>query len=203
MDLALYSTKDSQSKSLELYLDRVSNHVISLLATLGESPQIHYFNPKITHATLSAHLAARTSQKLESLRNAFPDSYKQHDPFGNQAKLFILDRNADAISPFLHDLHYQSLLHDCLPVDGNKVTYDTSEEPGVVSELKEEDDELWRKNRHALFFQATQSVSNAFKEFLEENKAAVQVSAGEKIDVSDLVDVGRNVMTFNEEKAKV
>jgi hypothetical protein len=203
LDLALYSTKEPQNKTLEFYLDHVSDHVISLLATLGEAPHIHYFNPKNTHATLSAHLAAKTSEKLDKLRAAFPESYKSHDPFGNQAKLFILDRNSDAISPFLHDLHYQSLLNDCLPVDGNKVTYDTTEDAGIVAELSEAGDDLWRENRHALFFQATQVVSKAFKEFLDENKTAVQVAAGGTVDVTELVDVGRNVMSFNADKAKV
>jgi hypothetical protein len=184
-------------------LDTVSNHVISLLATLGEAPHIHYFDPKNTHSTLSAHLAARTTEKLDELRIAFPDSYKPRDPFGNTARLFILDRNADAISPFVHDLHYQSLLNDCLSVDGNKVTYDTSEEAGVVSELNEAGDDFWREHRHELFFEATQSVSGAFKSFLEENKSAVSVAEGGTVDVGELVDVGRNVMAFNQEKAKV
>jgi hypothetical protein len=203
LDLALYSSKEPLNKTLEAYLDHVSNHVISLLATLGESPHIHYFDPKNTHSTLSAHLAVSTSEKLDALRAAFPDSYKTHDPFGNQARLFILDRNSDAISPFLHDLHYQSLLNDCLPVDGNKVTYDTTEESGIVAELSEAGDDLWRENRHKLFFQATHSVSVAFKAFLDENKQAVEVAGGGTVDVSDLVDVGRNVMAFNEGKAKV
>lgn len=122
---------------------------------------------------------------------------KQHLPIesGPQTRLIIVDRAVDAISGLIHDLHYQSLVHDSMVVEGNRVTFFDDSNKETTGELC---DALWRDSRHLLYFEANEFVNEAFKSFKKENADAFAVQAGQRVNVDQLAQVGRSVFEFRQ-----
>ena len=60
----------------------------------------------------------------------------------NRGQLLIMDRALDLVSPVLHDLHYQPLVYDVLPV--NNDTYAFGDNVMILGEH----DWLWNDFRH-------------------------------------------------------
>eukprot|EP00122_Pirum_gemmata_P007209 Pgem_evm2s6610 len=88
----------------------------------------------------------------------------------DRGQLVIVDRLQDAITPILHDLHYQPMVYDLLPVDSNDVyTYGSS---GKKETRKlGVDDELWTDVRHQHIADTIRKVNTDFQEFKSKNKA--------------------------------
>ncbi|KAJ3218216.1 vacuolar sorting protein VPS33/slp1 [Clydaea vesicula] len=168
IDRILYASQSQ--RDYIFYLENVSTHLISLLATFEDFPIIRYYNPKGNHSSLSANVAFHLNKQLMEMSPEEKVYYKKSDPFGNQTKLFILDRSVDMVSPFLHEYGYQSMVNDRFSVEVNKITYqniddDSSYHVSVVDEK----DPFWAEHRHKPSFTAAVLVEGALKQFIEEN----------------------------------
>lgn len=165
---------DSPDAMLEFYTPGSTKHdvlqlvplqVASLCAFLGQYPAVRY---------RGAH--HRTRELAESIQTKLDDYKAESKDLGrsqNVSELIILDRGFDIISPLLHELTYQAMIQDLLPVENDVYSYQADTQAGGSREreaILDESDELWMSYRHKHIAQVSQIVSKQLQEFLVTKK---------------------------------
>ncbi|KAI9104095.1 Sec1-like protein [Phlyctochytrium arcticum] len=169
---------NATSPSLRKYeLEKVAKRITSVLASLGENPQIRYCQPDgKSDDSVSRQLAYILQAELDEAARNDPKLLVAGKP---PATILIMDRANDIISPLVHQFSYQAFIGDVLTMDD----WNFINEKGEKTTLDEKD-KVWNQIRYYHIAEVMEMLAQMVKTFTSENKAAAFQLGGGKQDGS-------------------
>ncbi|KAJ3117284.1 Syntaxin-binding protein 3, partial [Phlyctochytrium bullatum] len=163
-----YGAKSEEA--LDASISKISSRLLDFLITLGDAVDIRYYDPSGRKATLSSRLAYNLHGRVEGLRSidpnlipTFPDlpySALNHD-WSRSSVLVLVDRSLDLLTPLLHILSYQSLMHDFYEIRedirGEEKHLVCDFNPTLAA-IMDESDEIFQKIRHQFYLTARRTI---------------------------------------------
>uniref|UniRef100_A0A8C9NF11 Syntaxin binding protein 3 n=1 Tax=Serinus canaria TaxID=9135 RepID=A0A8C9NF11_SERCA len=138
-----YSPTLEKTKDKDAVLQVMAEQIVTLCATLDENPGVRYKSGPSDRASKLAQLVEK------SLENYYKTDERSQIKAKTHSQLIIIDRGFDPVSTVLHELTFQAMAYDLLPIENDTYKYKTEGSGGKEKEaVLEEDDDLWVKMRH-------------------------------------------------------
>lgn len=172
-------------------LESLADQIVTLCATLDEYPGVRY---KKNSTLYNAKQLAELVDKKLALHYEMDDNTKKKGK--TQAQLLVVERGFDAVSPILHELTYQAMAYDLVPIKNDTYKYklkDGSEKEALLNE----DDQLWVRLRHMHIAEVSEQIPKLVKEI-----SASKKQADGKISISGLAQLMKKMPSVRKQMAQ-
>ncbi|XP_074453986.1 syntaxin-binding protein 3 isoform X1 [Larus michahellis] len=161
-----YSPTLEKTKDKDAVMQVMAEQIVTLCATLDENPGVRYKSGPSDKASKLAQLVEK------NLENYYRTDEKSQIKGKTHSQLIIIDRGFDPVSTVLHELTFQAMAYDLLPIENDTYKYKTEGPAGKEREaILEEDDELWVKIRHKHIADVIEEIPKLLKEVSSKRKA--------------------------------
>lgn len=162
----LYSPDKSVDK--ESAMHTIAEQIVTVCATLDENPGVRYKRESLDNAEELANLVEE--KLVQYYKTDEKDQFKEKTP----AQLLILDRGFDPVSTVLHELTFQAMIYDLLPIENDSYKYRADTSVGIKDKecRLDESDELWVKIRHKHIADVLDEIPKLLKEISSCKKEA-------------------------------
>ncbi|CAL8101463.1 unnamed protein product [Orchesella dallaii] len=154
-----YNPQQNDEGNMLVELQKLAERLATVCATLGEFPSIRYRAgyPK------NVVFAKALERKLQEYKAG--DQGMGEGPEKLRSQLIILDRGFDCVSPVVHELTFQAMIHDLLDVKDNVYTIKSQNKSKDI--LLDDNDESWKSLKNIHIAEVMQKVPEEYKKFLE------------------------------------
>ncbi|XP_042660181.1 syntaxin-binding protein 3 isoform X3 [Tyto alba] len=160
-----YSPTLEKTKDKDAVMQVMAEQIVTLCATLDENPGVRYKSGPSDKASKLAQLVEK------NLENYYKTDEKSQIKAKTHSQLIIIDRGFDPVSTVLHELTFQAMAYDLLPIENDIYKYKTEGPAGKEREaILEEDDELWVKIRHKHIADVIEEIPKLLKEVSSKRK---------------------------------
>jgi syntaxin-binding protein 1 len=129
----------------------------------------------------------------------------------DRSSMLLLDRSTDCLTPLMHDFTYQAMVHDLLPIEGDKITYsaESPDTPGAMEDkdvLLNEKDKLWVELRGKHIAEVVEILSGRIKEVVNSSTNSAlskDKSAGSNLSLSQLASALKDLPEYREVMSKL
>ncbi|XP_028918851.1 syntaxin-binding protein 3 isoform X1 [Ornithorhynchus anatinus] len=161
-----YSPDEDSANGKDATMEAMAEQIVTLCATLDENPGVRYKSKPLDNASKLAQLVEK---KLE---NYYKIDEKSQVKGKTHSQLLIIDRGFDPVSTVLHELTFQAMAYDLLPIENDTYKYKTDGPSGKEKEaVLEEDDDLWVRIRHRHIAVVLEELPKLMKEISSSKKA--------------------------------
>ncbi|NXN90881.1 STXB3 protein, partial [Rhinopomastus cyanomelas] len=185
-----YSPTLEKTKDRDAVMQVMAEQIVTLCATLDENPAVRYKSGPSDKANKLAQLVERGLEDYYSTDERSQIKGKTH------SQLIIIDRAFDPVSTVLHELTFQAMACDLLPIEND--TYKQYKTEGVAGKereaILEEDDELWVKIRHKHIADVIEEIPKLLKEVSSKKKEAEG-----KLSISALAQLMKKMPHYRKE----
>ncbi|XP_054690258.1 syntaxin-binding protein 3 isoform X3 [Grus americana] len=184
-----YSPTLEKTKDRDAVMQVMAEQIVTLCATLDENPGVRYKSGPSDKASKLAQLVEK------NLENYYKTDEKSHIKAKTHSQLIIIDRGFDPVSTVLHELTFQAMAYDLLPIENDTYKYKTEGLAGKEQEaILEEDDELWVKIRHKHIADVIEEIPKLLKEISSTRKATEG-----KLSISALAQLMKKMPHYRKE----
>jgi hypothetical protein len=156
-------------------IDNLTDKLVNFCSSLGYNPEIRYQPSSSVAKSLASNLNKKITNGKENIR------------------LLILDRSIDLVSPFMHELTYQAMIHENMDIRDNQYTYHDGDEEKVA--ILNEDDIILREIRHKFVTDVSVILSRIRNE--------ISIKPTDPNSLKDLTNLVRELPLINLKKSKL
>ena len=155
--------------------------LVTVCATLNEYPHVRYPAKNKLCKQLAFLFQKKMNEFVGSNREWWYNGDGLH-PNSERSTLLLLDRRDDCLSPLIHEFTYEAMVNDLLPIDDDRITYE-SVNAGTAKEGSQEDttkmdallndnDEVWVELRGKHIADVIQTLSNRIREIVNSSSGS-------------------------------
>jgi len=208
-DLYLSNSSDAPSP----LQDRIISKLVTVCATLNEYPHVRFPAKNALCKKLSFLFQQKMNEFVGSNSTWWYNGDGLH-PNTERSTLLLLDRKDDCLSPFIHEFTYEAMVNDLLPIDDDRITYDSvtanegSEEGTTkMDALLNDNDEVWVELRGKHIADVIQTLSAKIRDIVGSSTgSALSNSAkgsGKALSVNQMAKALKQLPEYREIMSKL
>ena len=215
-DLYLSSSSSSTASPLQ---ERMVSKLVTVCATLNEYPHVRFR----ANNSLCKNLAFLFQQRMNEFVGSNEEWWYNGDglhPNSDRATLLLLDRKDDCLSPLIHEFTYEAMVNDLLPIDDDRITYDSvnagtaKDKDGTSVEgttkmdaLLNDNDEVWVELRGKHIADVIQTLSAKIRDIVNSSSGVSALGrkdgGGKALSINQMAKALRALPEYREIMSKL